>query len=289
MKALVLSGGGCKGAYEAGAVKHLIGELKNDYDIYCGVSVGALNSSFLSQFASGEEVEASKSLEDLWMNIGDKDVHKNWFPFGKLSILWKNSVLNSKPLQKTVRSRLDVKKILTSGKKLRVGATSLKTGEYRIFDEKYSDVPGAVLASSAFPAMFCSILLESQLWTDGGVREITPIKSAIDFGVDEIDIIICSPATSSQDFKDDSKALAVASRCIDIMADAVSDADVKKAVLYNELAKIGNTSKRYVKMSIIRPSYVLTSDSLDFGHTLLKTMFQSGYEDAIKMTSSKTV
>jgi len=49
MKALVLSGGGAKGAYEAGLVSTLIHEYNEDFDIICGTSIGAINAAFLAQ------------------------------------------------------------------------------------------------------------------------------------------------------------------------------------------------------------------------------------------------
>src|ERR1700685_103622 len=48
-RALVLSGGGVKGALEAGAIYHLVVERGCDFGEFSGVSVGALNAVFLAQ------------------------------------------------------------------------------------------------------------------------------------------------------------------------------------------------------------------------------------------------
>ena len=48
MKAIVCSGGGAKGAYEAGVVTTLIKDGE-DFDIVCGTSIGAINASFTAQ------------------------------------------------------------------------------------------------------------------------------------------------------------------------------------------------------------------------------------------------
>lgn len=61
MKALVLSGGGGKGSYQAGAIKYLLGERRENYDIITGTSVGALNGSFLSMYSTGKEIEPANS------------------------------------------------------------------------------------------------------------------------------------------------------------------------------------------------------------------------------------
>ena len=48
-RALVLSGGGAKGSFQIGAMEELIFNRGLDFEILCGVSVGALNASFLAQ------------------------------------------------------------------------------------------------------------------------------------------------------------------------------------------------------------------------------------------------
>jgi predicted acylesterase/phospholipase RssA len=60
MKALVLSGGGSHGAYEAGVVKALL--ERESYDLICGVSIGAINGAFI---AAGNP----DALEHFWHDI----------------------------------------------------------------------------------------------------------------------------------------------------------------------------------------------------------------------------
>ena len=48
-RALVLSGGGLKGAFEAGAVYYLVIHRGCDFHDFAGVSVGALNAGILAQ------------------------------------------------------------------------------------------------------------------------------------------------------------------------------------------------------------------------------------------------
>jgi predicted acylesterase/phospholipase RssA len=58
MKALVLSGGGAHGAYEAGVAKALL--QREQYDLVCGVSIGAINAALI---AAGRTEDA---LERFW-------------------------------------------------------------------------------------------------------------------------------------------------------------------------------------------------------------------------------
>ena len=48
MKALVISGGGSKGAFAGGVAQYLIQDLKHDYDLYLGTSTGSLLVPHLS-------------------------------------------------------------------------------------------------------------------------------------------------------------------------------------------------------------------------------------------------
>lgn len=73
-KALVLSGGGSKGAFQIGVLRKLLDKNPNlDYDIYTGISVGALNTSLL---ATGNLKDTLPLLEEVWFNDikGDSSV-----------------------------------------------------------------------------------------------------------------------------------------------------------------------------------------------------------------------
>jgi|SRR5580698_1026006 NTE family protein len=61
MKALVLSGGGARGAYEAG-VSCGLAAAGQQFDLVCGTSIGAINAAFLAQ-------DLLPELEELWKSI----------------------------------------------------------------------------------------------------------------------------------------------------------------------------------------------------------------------------
>src|SRR5207248_11014321 len=60
MKALVLSGGGARGAYEAGVAKALT--EREHFDMVCGVSIGGINAALI---AAGKSENA---LEKFWLD-----------------------------------------------------------------------------------------------------------------------------------------------------------------------------------------------------------------------------
>jgi len=102
-RALVLSGGGSKGAFEAGVLQRLMGEEQRDYDLLCGTSVGAINAAYLAQTPLGQPREAAAKLRALWDTVTTEKIHRRWFPFGNVAALWKTSVYDSEPLHSWIR------------------------------------------------------------------------------------------------------------------------------------------------------------------------------------------
>lgn len=279
MRALVLSGGGVKGAYQIGALKHLINERGLKYDIVCGVSVGALNVSFLSMFK--DDKEGFTGLLKFWESLDSTKIYKRWFPFGKLHALWEKSLYNSQPLIDLMHSSIDMNRVRSSGKKVAVGAVSLDTGNYRLFTEQDDCFIDGVLASSSFPGGLKPISIDNQLWTDGGVKHITPLKAAISLGADEVDMILCSPVTTTSKYDDSSKTISLALRTVDLMTDQIIEADIQIANMYNQLVSSGACQdKRVVNIHDIRPDFDLIDDSLRFDNVEINRMIDIGYKDA---------
>lgn len=79
--ALVLSGGGNKGAWEAGAVYGFVHSLPASevtWDVVTGVSAGALNSAGIGIFKVGNEIAMADWLIELWETIDTKQIWKMW-------------------------------------------------------------------------------------------------------------------------------------------------------------------------------------------------------------------
>lgn len=280
MRALVLSGGGSRGAFQVGVLQHLICDLGRDYESYCGISVGAINSVHLAMYSSGMRKVGAQMLKELWLDLDAPQVYKKWFLFRELAALWKPSVYNTEPLADMLYKQVDLHRIKLAKRKLRVGAVSLTTGKYRIFDEDYEDLAGAVLASSAFPVMFTPVELEGEWWTDGGARDITPLKCAIDLGADVIDVILTSTKNMPKTYPENAKAIDYGARTLSIMTDEIMENDVKIALLINELVMCGKSNKKNVEINIYRPAQRLPGNSLDFSPADIREMIKHGYEVA---------
>jgi NTE family protein len=283
-KALVLSGGGSKGAWQLGVLKKLMGEQGNDYEILTGVSVGALNAAGLAQTKLGNPELAVEWLINFWLEkvTSTKAIHKSWKPFGKLMAPWKPSIFDSRPLHKLFKDNFDQQLVIDSGRKIAVGTVSMDTGEVRYARETDDNFADWVLASSSYPVFLTPLEIEGQLWSDGGVKEVTPIGEAIRMGADEIDILITEKNLFKQrnwHAKSKSALPNQMLRTIALMSHRIMLRDIQVTGLKNELTVI-NPKYKHIKMRIILPSEHLVDDSLEFDPKEIRKMIEIGYHDA---------
>lgn len=283
--ALVLAGGGSKGAFEVGVLQRLMGDQQNDYDLVCGTSVGAINAAYLAQAPLGQPRQAIAALRAEWDKVNDDRVRKRWFPFGPAEAFFKTSVYDSTPLHQWIRSGLDANKVRASGRKLRIVAVSFGTGESFVANEQTPDLTEWVIASSAFPVMLTPASIGGDLWTDGGLRSVTPLGEAIRAGADDIDVVLCSDPFAKSPF-DVHNAHAIPQlllRSIDIMNDEVSRADLRIAGLKNDLSQL-RPEYRKVRIRLFQPKEPLPFDSLDFDPDHVRAMIDAGYAQSDTFT-----
>jgi len=284
MLAIVLSGGGANGAYEVGALQYILAHCNPE--IYCGVSVGAINAAFLAQYGLGREKQAIAELKNLWMHLKDSSIYKQWC-YGLLwylPALWKGSVYNTKPVRDLISGNLQIESLKWSGKKLRVVGVSLNTGECKMWTEKDNDIIAGVQASSSYPIFFSPIRVGDSSYSDGGLRSITPLRTAIDAGAKRIIVVTCTPKTITMSKKTSFSTLEQVTRTLDIMCSEINRDDLRAARLHNELAvekaKHGEChSKRYIDIHVVQPEKEL-GDSLNFERKKNISLMDIGYADA---------
>ena len=279
MRALVLSGGGVKGAFQVGVLRRWMRDQGVDYDIICGVSVGALNTAGLGMTPKGNPVNAQVWLENFWKTQVRTDaIYKRWFPFGRLHSLWLKSVYDSSPLIKLVNDNLHLEKVASNGRMLSVGAVCLDTGEHRFARETDPDFVKWVLASASFPVFLQPIEIDGKLWSDGGIKNVTPLGEAIKLGATKIDVIMCTNINEMTQWSSTSKVALPdqAMRTVDLMSDQIVNNDIAICGLKNDLAEI-NPAYRKVKVRVVMPNQVLTTDSLTFDPDQIHMMMEIGY------------
>jgi len=284
VRALVLSGGGAKGAYQVGALQHLVGELQIKYDAYCGTSVGAINAAHLAQYGAGEEFLGAATLTKLWEALETKRVYRKWYHglLWLLPALWRPSIYSTQPLRDMLKAGIDPLKLRGSGKKLRVGAINLNTMGRYVWTEDSPVIHQAIEASASMPVFFEPVHLQGAIWTDGGLREGTPLQDALSMGATEIDVIVVDQEAPEGAFTGTPTALDVASRTVDTMLHEITLWDLKGAALYNQLAAAGLSSKRLVTIRVLRPSRPV-GDARNFSSANNKAAMKQGYEDAKAM------
>jgi NTE family protein len=279
-RALVHSGGAAKGAWATGVIRYLLGDLGISYDIYTGTSVGAINVAFLAMFKSGEEQAALQLLTDWWLKLDSSKIYKPWPFWGRIAAAWRKSFYDSSPLHEIIRQNVSLEKIRASGKKISVGALNLHTGKYTVFNQDSDNFIDAVLASSAFPAMLSPIKINNDLYIDGGMKTLSPIKMAIEMGADEIDVITTSPDVRDKKFMEDPNIIDIVRRAFDVATDKILSNDIELAMMYNQLAEAGLSNKKPIKLRIIKPHYNLLDNVLDFDPRKIREMIELGYKDA---------
>ena len=164
----MLSGGGARGAYEAGVLHYLRTMLptkqrSRQFDIHCGASVGALNTCFMAATAHDNEFQAAQ-LRSLWEKVREDNIYRRnlraLFTFitksstGVLMKLIRGSArgsphfpgfLNTEPFLPFIRSVIPWKMItknIDSGliQALSIVATNVFTGRMEFFIQKSDQV-----------------------------------------------------------------------------------------------------------------------------------------------------
>jgi len=85
------------------------------------------------------------------------------------------------PLRETLSDLIDFDHLASSGTRLTVGASSVRTAEMRYFDSR--DTPlnlEHVIASGALPPSFPAVRIEGELYWDGGILSNTPVEVVFD-------------------------------------------------------------------------------------------------------------
>ncbi|MFO0567367.1 MAG: patatin-like phospholipase family protein [Polyangiaceae bacterium] len=221
--AVILSGGGARGAYEVGVLWYLFDELTRlrgappRVDVICGTSVGAINSAYLAAHL-GDPVLGMRRLVDVWSSLKLDDVLGfGWRQAISLpKVLYGGGsgagVFDVSPMARLVQREVPwraVTRTLRSGllKALSVSATEVATGRTVIFMQTGPNTslptrapprtliradrigPQHALASAAIPLLFPPVQIGSQLYVDGGVRQNTPIAPAIRLGATHVLVV----------------------------------------------------------------------------------------------------
>jgi predicted acylesterase/phospholipase RssA len=277
--ALVLSGGGSKGAYSVGVVNAL-SSLGIHPDIVCGTSSGALSAAMV---VAGEE----QKLRDIWRHLTAEKVYSRMWKLSFIASFFGNFTypyFSSKPLLNLIRSSVNFEKVKNSAKKLIVSAFDLVTGKVIRF---YNDNPRldlCLLASASIPVIFPPVKVENHILVDGGVTDNVPFKTAIENGATKIYAVINS---RREDFanKKIRNNLALTITLLEASQYAILLDDAHHLNRINSLYPRGELHP--VEMVLLQPSKSLELGTLEFSNSYkLQRAIEMGYEDTMKLLST---
>jgi NTE family protein len=282
--ALVLSGGGAKGAFQVGAEQYAREVKGYKWDIIAGVSVGALNGLML---AMGKY----RRLFDLWNTMSDERVYTGGFNLGSIIklLFGAKSFYGNEPLRKMLAQEFEPDKIQVD---LRIGSVSLVTGEYRQFTAADSYLSKAILASTVMPVIWEPVDVSPELLSmvDGGVRNVSPIGDVLDEDPDEIVIINCGSENASALAQPPADVIKIGGRTLDILLNELFVSDMNEFVRTNRLvqeasaqqATLHSTNGKPLKCfeyKLIEPTSPL-GDTLDFSQSAIQQSLSAGRERA---------
>jgi len=278
---LVLSGGGAKGAYEAGVVKALI-DARIKFDVIAGTSVGGLNAAMI----------AANQIDDL-IKIWEEKITANSvfvlnsklklkFRFGYIflllpivSLFWiknklckalglVNSLGDSSLLRKLVTQAINIDSLKSSGNRLILTCTNLQIGDEETFvktedgkffikrkewvkeikDKDFKQIAiSAIMATSAIPVAFNPEVISGYQYVDGGVGNNTPLMNVIQVGCKDIFTVLIKPPQRTPLDTQFNSLLSIGARTLEIFLENTTEEDFQRAELIN------NVILNYQKMS----------------------------------------
>lgn len=182
--ALVLEGGGMRGAFTAGIIEYF---LKNNiyFDYTIGVSAGANNGA---NYTSRQRIRNKKIFTELVEDeryMGVKNLIKDGSYFG-MDFLFHQLPHEILPF--------DYNTFRKSSTTLKIAATECESGEVEYFEpqkqEKINKIDKIFKASSSLPLVSNSVEIENKNYLDGGIRDSIPVEKALADGYQNIVVIL---------------------------------------------------------------------------------------------------
>jgi len=287
-RALVISGGGSKGAFAGGVAQYLMEENKKEYDFFVGTSTGSL---MVSHLALGK-IDA---LKKLYTSVNQKAIFSN-NPFvvkkvhgekvitiNHLNTLWnlingRKTFGESKNLRKLIRRNITEEmflEILKSDKEVVITVSNLSANriEYKTLSEcTYADFVDWIWASCNYIPFMSLLEKDGCQYADGGFGCLVPIREAILRGAKEVDAIILETEVTQINRLKSKNPFTLLFDVFDFMLEHVERHNIT----------IGKLSAKHhdVKLNLYYTPTVLTTNSLVFDKKLMTKWWQSGFNHA---------
>lgn len=314
--AIVLSGGGARGAFEAGVIA-AFEEAGIAPDIITGTSAGAINGTAMAIGMPAAQ------LMGLWSGLRNKDVYRvrldlpralrplRFLMGGKdgflsatgltlkllESIGW-TWLLDTQPLRELLEDQMGGRRIkVLENKTLVVVATESITGRITRFtsraprieaDERYQLVEMTVdhvLASAAIPVLFKPVELDGGVYWDGGVGANTPLGAALGYDPD-VCFVVATGAVDRTAAKPSTLSESISLLVDDLLRTSLVK-ELEGAERVNQLVRAMGGHPRYkeVEFHLISPPPGMSAgvaDFLDFDESSATVLIAQGRQAAQK-------
>lgn len=288
MRALVISGGGSKGAYAGGVAQYLMEREKHNYDIFLGTSTGSLLIPHLAAGKIGK-------LYDIFTNVQQHDIFsispfvmrkkgdREYVSIDFVNSLWqfirrKRTFGESKALKKHIQKNLTIEEF----KRIRqtkhdvvitVANLSMNRVEYKSVQERtYDEFCNWVWISCNYVPFMSLAVVNGHEYADGGLSNVIPIREAILRGATEIDAIVLEAENM-----DRQKILGKNpfSLMLNLFGHLL-DQNERNDILIGKLA----ANNRGLKLNLYYTPTTLTENSLIFNKRLMEKWWKQGYDYA---------
>lgn len=251
-QALVISGGGSKGAFAVGVIKDMVNIYQIDFDILVGTSTGSL----IVPLAALGELE---KMEALYTSVTDEQILRKYNIGERLGT---TSVFSAAPLTRKIEELYTdafFARLKACGKAIYLTTVCLQTEELVVFTTASNPVENsyykvqklvngdqfrrAVLASASQPVFMPPVKVNKNVpgekspdhqFVDGGVREYVGAGIAIDAGAQELFTIIHSSKKTVAITTEFQELFKVLEQTIAVFITDVGDNDLYVPSLYNE-------------------------------------------------------
>lgn len=289
MRALVISGGGSKGAFAGGVAQYLIQKLHYNYDLFVGTSTGSLLISHLA-------LDKVEKIREIYTSVNQKSIF-NSCPFvikedkfgGKqIGIDHYTVLMNFIKGKKTFGESLNLRKLiektftetefnnLKASKKevvVTVSNLSLNQVEYKsVNDFEYQDFLDWVWISSNFTPFMSLVKKDGCEYADGGFGSMVPIEEAINRGATTIDVIILETEITYYNRLPSKNVFSLLTNMHNYMADRIEKQNIR-------IGKFVAANKDVIINLYYTPT-VLTTNSLIFDKKMMTKWWELGFQYA---------
>ncbi|XRE44875.1 hypothetical protein ACIVBQ_003079 [Tenacibaculum discolor] len=294
-KALVISGGGSKGAFAGGVAQYLMNHKNKDYDMLLGTSTGSL---MVSHLALGMVDE----LKEVYTSVDQKAIFSN-SPFrvrsvhGEkvVSIRHRNTFWNFLNGRKTFGESKNLRKLISKSvtremydeirrlnKEVVVTVSNLTANqiEYKsILECEYEDFCDWIWGSCNYVPFMSLLEKDHCQYADGGFGSLIPIREAIARGATEVDAIILATEVTQMNRLPAKNPFSLMMDTFDFMLENVERHNITIGKL--------SAKQHNVKLNLYYTPTVLTTNSLVFDKEKMKQWWKSGYKYAKKLNDDR--